>query len=429
MSGDGRRILTAQALRAFVYGFASVLLGVTLDVQGWSATQVAVLLSAILAGTGLVTVVVGRYGERVGRRRSYAVLFFGLALAGLVFGLTTSMVVLVAVALTGTLSTEVVESGPFSSLEQAMLPETVPEARRARLFGTYNAVATVAGSFGALAAGGPQLLREAGIGVPADQRWFLVLVPVGLLGAAVAATLSSQVEARPIGGASVSGRLVRSRPVVVRLSGLFALDSFGGGFAVQSFLVFFLAKRFDASPEQLGLLFFAVGFLQAGSFLAATRIAERIGLLNTMVFTHLPSNLLLAGLAFAPTIEVAVALLVARFALSQMDVPTRQAYLVQLVDPDERVATAAYTATARYAVRPIAPLLGGALQGVALGLPLVVAGGIKSVYDVALWRWFRQVPVGSHKSSREAEEVTGDRVPAYRAGASRPASAVPGVDR
>lgn len=158
---------------------------------------------------------------------------------------------------------------------------------------------------------------------------------------------------------------------------------------------------------------------------AATRIAERVGLLNTMVFTHLPSNLLLAAVAIAPTAPIAIALVLARFALSQMDVPTRQAYVVELVDPDERVAAAAYTATARYAVRPIAPVLGGALQQVALGLPLLVAGGIKTAYDVALWSWFRRVPLPDHAD----KEVSDDLVPAHGPRARRPTPAVPGVDQ
>lgn len=425
MSGDGRRILAAQALRALVYGFASVLLGVTLDARGWSTTEVGVLLTAILAGTALLSVAVGRYAERVGRRRLYAALFLGLALAGLAFGLTANLAVLVVVALTGTLSTEVVESGPFTSLEQAMLPETVGEDRRIRVFGTYNAVATVAGSLGALAAGGPELLRQAGFGVPGDQRFFLALVPVGLLGAAVAASLSPRVEAtRDAGGPSVP--LGRSRPVVVRLAGLFALDSFGGGFAVQSFLVYYLATKHGLSADQLSVVFFAVGFLQAGSFLAATRLAERVGLLNTMVFTHLPSNLLLAGLAFAPNAGTAVALVLARFALSQMDVPTRQAYVIGLVDPQERVAAAAYTATARYAVRPLAPMLGGVLQQVALGLSLVVAGGVKATYDLVLWSWFRRVPLPTRPT---LQEVPDDPVPAHGPRPARPAAPVPGLDR
>lgn len=424
MTSDGRLLLAAQGVRAFVYGFASVLLGVTLDARGWSTTKVGVLLTAILAGTGLLSVVVGRYAERIGRRRLYLVLFLGLAASGLAFALTTNVVVLVIVALTGTLSTEVVESGPFTSLEQAMLPETVPEARRTRAFGTYNSVATIAGSLGALGAGGPALLRDAGIGVPADQRFFLLLVPVGLAGAVIAARLSAAVEAGGAAGRGVAP-LRRSRPVVMRLAGLFALDSFGGGFAVQSFLVFFLSKEFDLSADALGAVFFAVGFLQAASFVAATRLAERIGLLNTMVFTHLPSNLLLAAVPFAPNAPLAVAIVLARFALSQMDVPTRQAYVVELVEPDERVAAAAYTATARYAVRPVAPVLGGALQQVSLGLPLVLAGGIKAVYDLALWSWFRRVPLPTHRE----EEVLDDRVPADGARPSQRARAVPGVDR
>lgn len=411
MTSDGRRILVAQAVRAVVYGFASVLLGVTLDARGWSTTRVGVLLAAILAGTATASFLVGRYAERIGRRRLYAGLFVALAAAGLAFGITTSFWVLVAVALTGAMSTEVVESGPFTSLEQAMLPETIAEDRRTRLFGIYNAVATVAGSVGALAAGGPELLREAGAGVPADHRFFLLLVPAGLVGALVARSLSPAIEAGTGIVATRAAPLGRSRPVVLRLAGLFAVDSFGGGFAVQSFLVFFLSRKFGLDPGQLGAIFFAVGFLQAGSFLAATRLAERIGLLNTMVFTHLPSNLLLAALAFAPNAPVAIALLFARFALSQMDVPTRQAYVIALVDPRERVAASAYTATARYAVRPVAPVLGGLLQQVSLGLPLLVAGGLKSLYDLALWRWFRGVELPAPTAP---EEVLDDPVLADR---------------
>jgi len=198
--------------------------------------------------------------------------------------------------------------------------------------------------------------------------------------------------------------------VVLRLAGLFALDSFGGGFAVQSFLVFFLSRKFGLDTGQLGMVFFAAGFLQAGSFLVASRIADRIGLLNTMVFTHLPSNLLLAAIAFAPNASTAIVLLLARFALSQMDVPTRQAYVMALVGPDERVAASAYTSTARYVVRPVAPMLGGLAQQVSLGLPLLIAGGIKSAYDLALWSWFRGVPLPptSHEEALD-DSVLADR--------------------
>lgn len=426
MTPDGHRILVAQGLRALVYGFSSVLLGVTLDANGWSTTRVGVLLGAILAGTAGASLLVGTYAERFGRRRVYACLFLALAAAGVAFGLTTNFWILMLVALTGAMSTEVVESGPFSSLEQAMLPETVPAGRETHTFGIYNAVATVAGSVGALTAGGPALLRDAGVGVPVDQRFFLVLVPAGVLGAVVARSLSATVETTPTTAGRRTPPLNRSRPVVRKLSSLFALDSFGGGFAVQSFLVFFLSRRFGLDAGQLGLLFFAVGFVQAGSFLAAARLASRYGLLNTMVFSHLPSNLLLAGVAFAPNATVAIALLLGRFALSQMDVPTRQAYVMALVDPGERVAASAYTAAARYAVRPVAPVLAGLAQQVTLGLPLLIAGGLKSLYDVTLWAWFRGVPLPTPTSD---EEVPDDPVLADRTHVERAASGVHRVDR
>jgi predicted MFS family arabinose efflux permease len=191
-------------------------------------------------------------------------------------------------------------------------------------------------------------------------------------------------------GAEPRPPLHRSRRVVLRLSGLFALDSFGGGFVVQTFLAYRLARKFGASYQLLGGVFFAVG-LQALSCQAAVRLARRLGLLRTMVFTHLPSNVLLAAIPFAPSLAAALTLLLARFALSQMDVPTRQAYVVAVVDPDERVAAAAYTNTARYATRPFAPLVGGAVTGLSLAAPFVVAGALKSVHDLGLYALFRGV--------------------------------------
>lgn len=400
MSSDTRRILVAQALRALAYGFVSVMLGIVLEARGWSTARVGLLLTAIVAGTAIMSVLVGTFGDRIGRRSTYAALFLGLVVAGVAFGLSTELWLLVVVSLTGTLSTEVVESGPFTSLEQAMLPQTVGPRLRNRIFGRYNAVATIAGSLGALAAGGPELLREAGLGLPADRAFFLLLVPVGLAGAAVARSLSARVE----GTGERRGRgvpLRRSRGAVVRLSGLFAVDSFGGGFVVQSFIAFWFRRRFGVSSEILGLVFFGVGLLQTASFLAATRLADRIGLLPTMVFTHLPSNLLLAAIPLAPNLPLAVGLLLGRFALSQMDVPTRQAYVVALVDPEERTAAAAYSNSARSLTRPAGPALAGLVQQVSLGAPFFLAGGVKAAYDLALWVWFRRVPLPDHEEHLE----------------------------
>jgi MFS family permease len=394
LSGDARRLLGVQALRAFAYGLGSVLIGVTLARAGRSGAEVGLVLGALLAGTALSLLLLARYGDRVGRRRSYRLLLVAMGAAGTVFAVTTWPPALVVAALTGTVSTEVVESGPFTSLEQAMLPHTVNPAGRTRLFGRYNVVATLAGAAGALAAGGPALLGRWLPALPTTQRWLLAYPLAAALGLAVAARLSPAVEVgrAPASPHAPTPPLHRSRRIVYQLAGLFALDSFGGGFVVQAFIAYWFASRFGASLELLGLVFFTIGLLQALSFQLAVRLAERIGLLPTMVFTHLPSNLLLAAVAFAPTLASALVLLLARFALSQMDVPTRQAYVVGVVDPSERTAAAAYTNTARYLVRPLAPLVAGALlQGAWLGAPFLVAGTLKSAYDLGLYRLFRNI--------------------------------------
>jgi predicted MFS family arabinose efflux permease len=391
---DARRILSAQALRAFAYGFGAVLLGSTLDRRGFSTFEVGLVLAAVVTGTVASSIAVGRWGDRFGRRRSYVLLYVALALTGIVFAFSGEVWALTAVALTGALSTEVVESGAFTSLEQSMLATDLVGRDRIRGFGIYNAVAAAAGSVGALAAGGPELLRRVWSDAPVDQRFFLAFVPVALAGAGVAATLSCRVETepRPVDDPAPVG-LRRSRPAVVRLAVLFGVDSFAGGFVVQSFVAYWLTAEFGASVAALGVVFFFAGVLQTVSFLAASRLAERFGLLRTMVFTHLPSNLLLAAIPLAPTFAVAVVLLLGRYALAQMDVPTRQAYVMALVDPDERTPAAAWTNTARYVARPAGPALAGVSQSVALGLPFFLAGGIKALYDLVLWRWFRSVPL------------------------------------
>jgi len=393
LSPDARRLVAAQALRAFAYGFGALLLGVTLKQRGLDGTEVGLVLGVVVAGTITTTLAVARWSDRFGRRRSYVVLYLLLAAAGAIYALSANVVVLVVLALSGVLSTDIVDNGPFTSLEQAMLAGQLAGRDRIRGFGLYNAIAAAAGSLGALGAGIPALLRHHVDGVPGDQRFFLVFVPVAVAGALVATRLSADVEAvtRPSSGRGRPVGLGRSRPTVRRLAGLFATDAFGGGLVVQAFIAYWFSAKFHTPLATLGAVFFVVGALQTVSFLAATRLAERFGLLATMVFTHLPSNLLLAGIAFAPNLPIAVGLLLARSVLSQMDVPTRQAYVMALVDPAERTAAAGYTNTARYIVRPVGPVLAGAGQTLFFGLPFLAAGGIKAAYDLVLWRWFRHV--------------------------------------
>jgi MFS family permease len=384
LTGDARRILAVQALRAFAYGLGSVLIGVTLARRGLSGFEVGIVLAALLAGVAIASIAIARTADRVGRRRWYAALFGVMAVAGAAFALTDETWLLVLAALTGTLSTEVVESGPFTSLEQAMLPSAVGNhLDPTRLFGTYNTVAALAGSLGALAAGLVPVLDVE------PQRLLLVYAAVGVAGAIIAHGLSDALEAGP---RAVSAPLEQSRGVVQRLAALFALDSFGGGFVTQAFIAYWFTETFGTSLETLGIVFFALGLLQSLSFQIATRLAGRFGLLNTMVFTHLPSNVLLAAIPFAPTEATAFAFLLARSALSQMDVPTRQAYVVGVVEPDERAAAAAYTNTARYVTRPLGPLAAAPIMQMSLGAPFAIAGVLKSVYDVALFKAFRRRP-------------------------------------
>jgi len=386
---DVRLIFSIQAVRAFLYGFGSILIGASLATGGLDALEVGAVFTAMLLGMAVSSLVVGRWGERVGRRRTYTGLLLAMAVSGSVFALTGAVPFLVLAALTGTMSTDPNESGPITTVEQAMLAST-PSRERSRVYGRYNAVAYLAGALGALSAGGPSALRDLVPALPPDQRWLLA-VPVGaLVCAALAIRLSTGVELEAGPPADARG-LRRSRGTVQRLAALFALDAFAGGFIVQTFIVFWFGRQFGADVELMGLVFFGVGLLQAGSSIAAGWLGARFGLLNTMVFTHLPSNVLLALIPVAPSLSIAISLLLARSALSQMDVPARQAYLAALVDPAERVAAAGYTNAARHLVRPAGPALASVSMGLAPGLPFLVAGALKVAYDVALYVAFRRV--------------------------------------
>lgn len=389
---DVRLIFSVQAIRAFLYGFSSILIGSSLATSGLDETTVGLIFTAMLLGMAIASLAVGRWGEWLGRRRTYVGLLVVMGVAGAAFALTGSLPVLVLAALTGTLSTDPNESGPITTVEQSMLASTPPRDR-SRLYGRYNAVAYLAGAVGALAAGGPSALRDVLPALPPDQRWLLVMPLGAALCAYIAVQLSRSVEIPP-GVDHAERGLLRSRTAVRRLAGLFALDAFAGGFIVGSFIVFWFGRQFGADAETMGLVFFGVGLLQAASSVLAGWLGERIGLLNTMVFSHLPSNLLLVLIPLAPTLGWAIVLLLGRSVLSQMDVPARQAYVAALVDPAERTAAAGYTNGARHLVRPLGPVLASLSMGMAAGIPFLVAGVLKSLYDVALYLTFRRVRLG-----------------------------------
>jgi MFS family permease len=387
-----RVVISVQALRAFAYGFSAVILGTSLPAQGLSDVEVGAVFTTMLGGMALASFAVGRWGDRLGRRRLYRLLLAVMGGAGAVFALTSWLPALVIAALTGTLSTDANESGPITTLEQSMLADA-PAELRSRVYGRYNAAAYLAGSVGSLVAGGPAAIRRVIHGLPADQHWLLAFPVLAIAGVAVAAQLARIGTDQVVDRFAVGSALGPSRATVRRLAMLFAVDAAAGGLVVQSFLVFWFHRRFGASTEVMGAVLFGTGLLSAGSSLVAGWLGPRLGLLETMVFTHIPSNVLLLLVALMPNLGAAVAVLLARFALSQMDVPARQAMLAVLVQPEERTAAAGYTNTARYVGRPAGPALAGLLmQRVWIAAPFLVAGGLKIAYDLVVFAAFRAVP-------------------------------------
>jgi MFS family permease len=399
---DARLIIAARGLRSFGYGLIAVLLGLALNRAGLSPAAIGVLITVSLAGDFCGTYAIGLFADRWGRRRTLAILALLMAATGVIFGLTDVYPVLLVAAFFGTLGTSGSETAPFLPIEQAMLPQTGPPERRTELFARYNLVATFAAAGGALVAGLPDLLARAGVSLSIGIRlMFGVYTVVALVVVLLVLRLSPRVEPTVPAPRSVVTRwqrlvppLGRSRGIILRLSALFSVDSLAGGLTVQSLMALFFHLRFGVPLAPLAALFFGANTLSALSFLAAAPLARRFGLLNTMVFTHLPSNVLLALVAVMPTFPLAALMLLARQLLSQMDIPTRQAYTTALVAPEERTAAASVTSLARSAGSATSPIVGGLLlQGplLALGLPFVLAAGIKVAYDLTLWAVFRRV--------------------------------------
>ena len=383
-----------------------VLLAVALSQRGFTPVGIGAIITVSLVGDFCGTYLIALYADRWGRRWTLAVLAGLMALTGAAFGLLSNYPVLLVAGFFGTLGTSASETAPFLPIEQAIVPQIVPAVRRTTVFARYNLVASFAGALGALAAGLPDVLTHTGLALTSGIRlMFGMYVLAGLLVVLLALRLSPAVEVHDSVAHSLSGptgasrrRLTpamgRSRHIVLRLAALFSVDSLAGGLVAQSLLALFFHLRFGIPLGPLGVLFFGANALSALSFLAAAPLARRFGLLNTMVFTHLPSNVLLALVAFMPTFPLAGGMLLLRQLLSQMDVPTRQAYTMELVAPEERTAAASVTSLARSAGSAVSPVISGVLlQGalITLGLPLVIAGVTKVVYDVSLWRIFRTV--------------------------------------
>jgi MFS family permease len=399
LGSDGRALFALRTMRMFGYGFLAVVLVLYLDAAGLDPLAIGAVLTLTLVGDTVLSLWLTTHADRFGRRRVLIISSLLVAVAGAVFAATDWLPLLVLAGIIGVISPTGNEVGPFLAIEQASLSEVVPDRRRTATFAWYNLAGYVATATGALAAG---LLGQAliGAGWPALNAYRAVVAlyaAIGLAMAVIAWRLGGEIEAPPTAAADdgIVRRLGlgRSRSVVFRLSALFSLDAFAGGFIPQSLMAYWFTLQFGVSPAALGAIFFAANLLAAVSSLSAARIAARIGLIETMVFTHLPSNVLLLLVPLMPTLPLAVAVLLLRFSLSQMDVPTRQSYVMAVVDPDERSAAAGVTGIARTVGAAISPSISTVLIASAgtAAIPFFLAGGLKIVYDLLIYRDFRSV--------------------------------------
>ena len=391
LNADGRILFTTRIVRLFAYGFLSVVLALYLAQVGLTTAEIGALLTFTLLGDAGVSLWITTSADRIGRQKMLIVGAALMLFAGVVFAVTQNYVLLVIAAIIGVISPSGNEIGPFLSIEQAALTQTVPNEQRTRVFAWYNLVGSFATATGALCGGAlAQLLQATGSTPLASYRAIvLIYAAFGVVLALVFSRLSKNIETtRQVVTTRIG--LHRSRGIVLKLSALFSLDAFAGGFIVQSLVAYWFQTRFGVPPVVLGSIFFGANILAGISALSAARIAARIGLINTMVFTHIPSNLLLILVPLMPNLPLAILVLLARFSISQMDVPTRQSYTMAVVEPDERSAASGVTSIARSIGAAVSPSLAGALLGGPfLSAPFFIAGGLKIVYDLLLYRSFR----------------------------------------
>jgi MFS family permease len=392
---DGRLLFATRVLRLFAYGFLAVVLVLYLAAEGLGPGPIGLILTLTLLGDTVISLWLTTHADRIGRRRVLIAGSLLMIVAGAVFASTDAVIILIIAGTIGVISPTGNEVGPFLAIEQAGLSQITPDVRRTPTFAWYNLAGYVATALGALAAGFVSQALLA-MGFAAVDAYRAVVVAYGAIGLVMAVLfwrVGPEVEAPPSADDGVGRRLGlgrKSRGIIARLSALFALDAFGGGFIPQSIMAYWFHVTYDVEPALLGAIFFVANLLAAVSSLSASRIAARIGLVRTMVFTHLPSNVLLILVPLMPTLPLAVLVLWARYTLSQMDVPTRQSYVISVVQPDERSAAAGVTGIARTTGAAISPVLSVQLVSNAglAAAPFYIAGSIKIVYDLLLYRAF-----------------------------------------
>jgi MFS family permease len=395
LTADGRLLFSTRIVRLFAYGFLSVVLVLYLAQIDLSEASIGLLLTLTLMGDTAISLWLTTRADRFGRRRTLIAGAGLMIFAGGLFAITKDFFVLLIAATIGVISPSGNEVGPFLSIEQAALSQIISNDRRTAVFAWYGLVGSFATALGALCGGALAQLLQMRV-TPLESYRVIVIgyaimgVVLGVLFTRLSRAVETPVPLAP--RPSLLG-LHRSRTTVFKLSALFSLDAFAGGFVVQSFVAYWFYLRFNVQPAVLGSIFFGANILAGLSALMAARVAQRIGLIRTMVFTHIPSNVLLMLVPLMPTLPLAILMLMLRFSISQMDVPTRQSYTLAVVEPDERSAAAGVTGVARTTGAALSPSITGALMGNAmlLNAPFLIAGGLKIIYDMLLYRSFKSI--------------------------------------
>jgi MFS family permease len=398
LSRDGKLLLAAKIVRTFAYGFLSVILAIYLKLIGFDDLLIGLVLTATLLNSVIFTLIASFYADRMGRRRTLVVYAALMSISGAIFVTTENHIMLIIAAFIGTINVTGSETGAFLTIEQSILPQTVKNIKKRNIiFAIYNMAGTFAMSAGVLLSGLPTIIQQQ-FGeilnqIDSIKPLFILYSLSGIVVIGIYLLLSNRIE--------VEGTIARpltqtlspmSKNIVGKLSGLFAIDSFAGGFVIQSIVSFWFFTKFGADLTTLSYIFSVAGILTAFSFIVAAKIADKVGLINTMVFTHIPSNILIILVAVAPSLSVAIAFYLIRMALSQMDVPTRQSYIVAVVNKEERTAAAGITNISRNISQAISPSLTGIIINTfTLSTPFIIGGLLKIAYDIALYVNFKKI--------------------------------------
>ena len=403
LTNDGKLLISARIIRTFSYGFLSMALAIYLNLIGFDEILIGFILSATLINSVIFNLFSSFFADRIGRKKVLIIYASLMAVSGSIFFLTENYFALIIAAFIGTINVTGSETGAFLSLEQAILPQTIKNIKKRNIgFALYNMIGTFAMAGGVLLSSLPQIM-QANFGfstINSFKPLFLIYLLAGITVVIIYLLFSKEIEVKmSLDSKSFSSNLSsQSKQIVLKMSSLFALDSFAGGFVIQSLVAFWFFTKFGVDLTTLSIIFSIAGVLTAVSFIFAAKIADKIGLINTMVFTHIPSNVLLILVAIAPTFQIALVLYLARMSLSQMDVPTRQAYIVAVVEENERTAAAGITNTSRNIAQSISPSITGAIiQSLWFSAPFVIGGLLKIVYDIGIYANFRKIKP-SHES-------------------------------